>query len=111
MWRKGRKKAEKYRFFLRSPYHHHLQRLWTYSEKEQDVVSVWVILLNKLGFNPVPEKPFIKLRTIYLLKYKMMARGYLRMNMITYLNHFIKLIKGELTQNQVLVWDCLLLQI
>ena len=56
LWRKGRKKAEKYRFFLRSPYHHHLQRLWTYSEKEQDVVSVWVVFLNKLGINPVPEE-------------------------------------------------------
>ena len=56
MWRKGRLKAERYRFFLRSPYHHHLQRLWTYTENKQDIVSVWVILQNKLGFNPVPEE-------------------------------------------------------
>jgi len=56
MWRKGRSKAEKYRFFLRSPYHHHLQRLWTYSENKQDIVSVWIILQNKLGINPVPEE-------------------------------------------------------
>ena len=56
MWRKGRTKAERYRFFLRSPYHHHLQRLWTYSEKKQDVISVWIILQNKLGIDPVPEE-------------------------------------------------------
>ena len=56
MWSKGRSKAERYRFFLRSPYHHHLQRLWTYSEKKQDIISVWVILQNKLGINPVPEE-------------------------------------------------------
>ncbi len=56
MWKKGRTKAERYRFFLRSPYHHHLQRLWTYSEDKQDIVSVWVILQNKLGLNPVPEE-------------------------------------------------------
>ena len=56
MWKEGRDKAERYRFFLRSPYHHHLQRLWTYSEKKQDIVSVWVILQNKLGIDPVPEE-------------------------------------------------------
>ena len=56
VWRKGRPIAERYRFFLRSPYHHHLQRLWTYSEKKQDIVSVWVIWQNKLGINPVPEE-------------------------------------------------------
>jgi phospho-N-acetylmuramoyl-pentapeptide-transferase len=56
LWRKGRSTAERYRFFLRSPYHHHLQRLWTYSEKKQDIVSVWVIWQNKLGINPVPEE-------------------------------------------------------
>jgi len=56
MWKKGRSKAERYRFFLRSPYHHHLQRLWTYSEEKQDIVSVWVIFQNKLGLNPVPEE-------------------------------------------------------
>ena len=56
VWRKGRPTAERYRFFLRSPYHHHLQRLWTYSEKKQEVVSVWVMLQNKLGIDPVPEE-------------------------------------------------------
>ena len=56
VWRKGRLTAERYRFFLRSPYHHHLQRLWTYSEKKQEVVSVWVMLQNKLGIDPVPEE-------------------------------------------------------
>ena len=56
VWRKGRPTAERYRFFLRSPYHHHLQRLWTYSEKKQEVVSVWIILQNKLGIDPVPEE-------------------------------------------------------
>ena len=56
LWRKGRAKAERYRFFLRSPYHHHLQRLWTYSEKKQEIVSVWIILQNKLGIDPVPEE-------------------------------------------------------
>jgi len=56
MWRKGRSKAERYRFFLRSPYHHHLQRLWTYSEKKQEIISVWIILQNKLGIDPVPEE-------------------------------------------------------
>jgi len=56
MWTKGRSRAERYRFFLRSPYHHHLQRLWTFTENKQNVVSVWIILQNKLGFNPVPEE-------------------------------------------------------
>ena len=56
VWRKGRLTAERYRFFLRSPYHHHLQRLWTYSEKKQEVVSVWIMLQNKLGIDPVPEE-------------------------------------------------------
>ena len=56
MWREGRDKAERLRFFLRSPYHHHLQRLWTYSENKQDIISVWVIIQNKLGINPVPEE-------------------------------------------------------
>ncbi len=56
MWREGREKAERFRFFLRSPYHHHLQRLWAYSDKKQDIVSVWIILQNKLGIDPVPEE-------------------------------------------------------
>ena len=56
VWRKGRPTAERYRFFLRSPYHHHLQRLWTYSEKKQEVVSVWIMMQNKLGIDPVPEE-------------------------------------------------------
>ena len=47
---KGRKMAERYRFFLRSPYHHHLQRLWTYSEQKPEVESVWLLFLKKLGF-------------------------------------------------------------
>ena len=52
---KGRETAEQYRFFLRAPYHHHLQRLWTYSENEE-VKSVWLLLLKKIGINPVPEE-------------------------------------------------------
>ena len=56
LWKKGRETAERYRFFLRSPYHHHLQRLWTYSEKKQEIVSVWLMVLKKLGIDPVPEE-------------------------------------------------------
>ncbi len=52
---KGRSAAERYRFFLRAPYHHHLQRLWTYSDK-QDVTSVWLMLLKRIGINPVPDE-------------------------------------------------------
>ena len=43
-------------FFLRSPYHHHLQRLWTYNRNPSDVESVWLIFLKKIGINPVPEE-------------------------------------------------------
>jgi len=56
VWRKGRITAERYRFFLRSPYHHHLQRLWTFSEKKQEITSAWIILQKKLGIDPVPEE-------------------------------------------------------
>ncbi|MGA1597908.1 MAG: phospho-N-acetylmuramoyl-pentapeptide-transferase [bacterium] len=52
---KGRATAERYRFFLRAPYHHHLQRLWTYSDK-QEVQSVWLLCLRKVGIDPVPEE-------------------------------------------------------
>ena len=40
---------------------------------------------------------------IYLSKSRMMGQEYQKMNMIMYLNHFIKLIKAELKQNLVLV--------
>lgn len=50
--RRGRKVAEKRRFFYRAPYHHHLQALWTYSEQERAVQSVWVDWLRKLGIRP-----------------------------------------------------------
>jgi len=52
--RKGRTQAERRRFFYRAPYHHHLQALWTYSEKKREVESVWVDLLKKIGLRP-PE--------------------------------------------------------
>jgi phospho-N-acetylmuramoyl-pentapeptide-transferase len=50
--RKGRPAAEKRRFFYRAPYHHHLQALWTYSEQERAVQSVWVEWLRRLGIRP-----------------------------------------------------------
>jgi phospho-N-acetylmuramoyl-pentapeptide-transferase len=50
--RKGRTVAEKRRFFYRAPYHHHLQALWTYSEQERAVQSVWVEWLRKLHIRP-----------------------------------------------------------
>ena len=50
--RKGRGEAERRRFFYRAPYHHHLQALWTYSEKEPEVESVWVDWLKKLKIRP-----------------------------------------------------------
>ena len=52
LWSKGREVAERVRFFYKAPYHHHLQSLWTYPEKERAVVSVWVELLRKLGIRP-----------------------------------------------------------
>lgn len=54
-WR-GREFAETYRFFLRSPYHHHLQKLWTYSPEAPKVKSVWLMGLQRLGFRSVPEE-------------------------------------------------------
>lgn len=56
LWWKGRPMAERYRFFLRSPYHHHLQQLWTYSEQKSEVESVWLLFLKKLGFRPIPDE-------------------------------------------------------
>lgn len=56
LWRKGRAMAEQYRFFLRSPYHHHLQQLWTYSEQPRIVQSVWVLFLTKMGVPPIPPE-------------------------------------------------------
>jgi phospho-N-acetylmuramoyl-pentapeptide-transferase len=50
--RKGRAVAEKRRFFYRAPYHHHLQALWTFSEQERAVKSVWVDWLRRLGIRP-----------------------------------------------------------
>lgn len=52
LWVKGRESAEKHRFFYRAPYHHHLQTVWTYSEKPPEITSAWVNLLKKLGINP-----------------------------------------------------------
>ncbi len=56
LWRHGRPKAERLRFFLRSPYHHHLQRLWTFTQKKPEVESVWLLMLKRIGINPVPEE-------------------------------------------------------
>jgi hypothetical protein len=56
LWWKGRFMAERYRFFLRSPYHHHLQQLWTYSEQKPEVESVWLLFLQKLGLRSIPEE-------------------------------------------------------
>ncbi len=47
-WQYDVSTAKKYRFFLRAPYHHHLQQMWTYSSKPSSVVSVWLLLLQKL---------------------------------------------------------------
>ena len=52
---RGRGKAERFRFSS-DPYHHHLQRLWTYNRNPSDVESVWLIFLKKIGINPVPEE-------------------------------------------------------
>ena len=49
LFRQGRAVAEKRRFFYRAPYHHHLQALWTFSQEERAVQSVWVQWLRKLG--------------------------------------------------------------
>ena len=43
-----------------------------------------------------------KIITIYLLTLKIMALVYRNKNIIMFSSHFIKLIKGELTQNLVL---------
>ena len=52
---RGRDFAETYRFFLKSPYHHHLQQLWTYHNEPPKVRSVWLIMLEKIGARSVPE--------------------------------------------------------
>jgi phospho-N-acetylmuramoyl-pentapeptide-transferase len=52
---RGRDFAETYRFFLKSPYHHHLQQLWTYHPEAPKVKSVWLMMLEKLGVRSVPE--------------------------------------------------------
>ncbi len=49
---KGREAAKKVRFFYMAPYHHHLQALWTYTDKKREVVSVWVELQKLLGLPP-----------------------------------------------------------
>ncbi|MGK5093929.1 phospho-N-acetylmuramoyl-pentapeptide-transferase [Deltaproteobacteria bacterium TL4] len=56
LWTKGRPVAERYRFFLRSPYHHHLQKLWTYSEKKPEVISIWLSVLSKLGIGALKDE-------------------------------------------------------
>jgi phospho-N-acetylmuramoyl-pentapeptide-transferase len=53
--RRGREFAETYRFFLKSPYHHHLQQLWTYRPEAPKVRSVWLMMLEKFGVRSVPE--------------------------------------------------------
>jgi phospho-N-acetylmuramoyl-pentapeptide-transferase len=52
---RGREVAERFRFFYRAPYHHHLQTLWAYSEQPSPVVSAWVQFQKKLGIRP-PDK-------------------------------------------------------
>ena len=59
LWWKGRAVAEHYRFFLRAPYHHHLQQLWHYSEQKPEIESVWLIFLAKLGFRLPDEEKLI----------------------------------------------------
>lgn len=59
LWWKGRPTAERYRFFLRSPYHHHLQQLWHYSEQKPEVESVWLIFLAKLGIQLPDEEKLV----------------------------------------------------
>lgn len=49
---KGREVAQRYRFFYKAPYHHHLQSLWTYSEDPRKVESAWVNIQKKFGLNP-----------------------------------------------------------
>lgn len=49
---KGREYANRFRFFYKAPYHHHLQSLWTYSEKEREIVSAWVEIQKKIGIKP-----------------------------------------------------------
>ncbi|MCZ6749308.1 MAG: phospho-N-acetylmuramoyl-pentapeptide-transferase [SAR324 cluster bacterium] len=50
-WR-GRNMAEKWRFFYRAPYHHHLQSVWSFSERSRNVQSVWVRMLEFIGIKP-----------------------------------------------------------
>ena len=55
LYLRGREFAETYRFFLKSPYHHHLQQLWTYNAEAPKVRSVWLMMLEKIGVRSVPE--------------------------------------------------------
>lgn len=49
---KGREYAKRVRFFYKAPYHHHLQNLWTYSEQQPEIKSVWAAFLARLGIKP-----------------------------------------------------------
>jgi len=54
--KKGRKWAEKNRFFYRAPYHHHQQQMITYRRSNTGIVSVWHNFLIKYGFAKIPDE-------------------------------------------------------
>ena len=56
VWKYDISIAQKYRFFLRAPYHHHLQQMWTYSSKPHSVISVWLLFLQKLKVPLIPNE-------------------------------------------------------
>ena len=53
---RGRKWAEKNRFFYRAPYHHHHQHLITYQEKDQEIRSIWHYLLTRVGLGKISDE-------------------------------------------------------
>lgn len=54
LWSKGRKWAEKHRFFYKAPYHHHQQSLLTYTSEPAEIRSVWHDTLVRIGIGQVP---------------------------------------------------------
>lgn len=52
----GRLYAQKKRFFLRSPYHHHVQKLWTYTEQKPHIESAWLEFLQKIKFPMISDE-------------------------------------------------------
>ena len=57
---RGRKLAERLRFFYRAPYHHHLQTLWRDGSQAQQISSFWVELLSKLAIHPPRPEECLK---------------------------------------------------